>query len=385
VRHPVAFLDVFTDRPLAGNGLAVVDGANDVAAASAESQTALFACFNRSEAIGRCPAECHGNCNPANPPGFSSHELRSDGSRGFPGKARGATLKWFELGIDCDDSDGLLRHLQALGYEVHRTYPGSKTEHHHLNFTASPGPLLAPVGPNAKPAKKPKLKAVPPKTKGRLKGIDVSRNQPSIDWRKVVASGRAFAYAQVSDGLGTPDPTFTKDLWSRMRRAGIARGAYHFARPQPKRDPRDEVHEFLRLLKRAGGLKDGDLVPMLDVERFGLSGRLGARQTLEWVRGFVDEMRAQIGRRPIIYTGAFWRDQMANPADDLGCKLWLAAYVKKPDEFLPAAWREEGWTIWQHSDRGTVPGVERTPGGAKVACDLDVLKGGSDGLEKLRM
>ena len=28
------------------------------------------------------------------------------------------------LGIDCDDSDGLLNHLQALGYKLHRTDPG---------------------------------------------------------------------------------------------------------------------------------------------------------------------------------------------------------------------------------------------------------------------
>ena len=64
------------------------------------SQASLFSCFTRSKAMGRCPSDCAGNCNPANPPGFSSHELRSDGSRGFPGKARGAKLKWFELGID---------------------------------------------------------------------------------------------------------------------------------------------------------------------------------------------------------------------------------------------------------------------------------------------
>ena len=70
---------------------------------------------------------------------------------------------------------------------------------------------------------------------------------------------------------------------------------------------------------------------MLDVEAFGSAGRLTQRQTLEWVRGFVNEMHAQIGRRPIIYTGSFWRDQMGNPADDLNCKLWLAAYVKNPN------------------------------------------------------
>ena len=76
---------------------------------------------------------------------------------------------------------------------------------------------------------------------------------------------------------------------------------------------------------------------------------------------------------------------MSNPADDLGCKLWLAAYVKNPNDFLAAAWAHSGFTIWQSSSTGTVPGVEKTPGGPNVACDLDVLKGGSAGLKKLRM
>jgi hypothetical protein len=54
---------------------------------------------------------------------------------------------------------------------------------------------------------------------------------------------------------------------------------------------------------------------------------------------------------------------MSNPADDLGCKLWLAAYVKNPNDFLAAAWAHSGFTIWQSSSTGTVPGVEKTPGG----------------------
>jgi lysozyme len=218
------------------------------------------------------------------------------------------------------------------------------------------------------------------KTHGeRLKGIDVSESQPSIDWKAVVSSGRTFAWAQATDGLNSPDPTFKKKLWAEMKAAGIARGAYHVARPQKGRDPHDEVREFLSVVKKAGGLHPGDLVPMLDVEVYGKAGNLSPRATLDWMRGFVNEMHAQIGHRPIIYTGHFWRDAMGNPADDLGCKLWLAAYVKDPDKWVPTAWTDHGWTIWQHSEEGTVPGVKNAP------CDLDLLKGGKAALERLRM
>jgi lysozyme len=344
-----------------------------------KSQAALFACFKRSQQIGRCPGECGGDCAPANEPGHSSHELCSDGSAGFGGRKAGTKLNWWELGLDIEDSDGLLARLSSMGYKAHHTYPGSASEAHHINFTRNPGPLLVETGPNAKPAKKPAVKAVVSGTTGRLKGIDVSLNQPSIDWKGVAASGRAFAYAKVTDGLKSPDPKFGKKRWAEMGASGLARGAYHFARPQPGRDPRDEVAEFLSVLKRAGGLGDGDLVPMLDVEAYGPSGKISPRATIEWLRAFVNEMHSQIGRRPIIYTGSFWRDAMGNPADDLGCKLWLAAYVKQPDKWVPTAWAEQGWTIWQHSAKGKVGGVNG------AACDLDLLKGGSAALEKLRM
>jgi GH25 family lysozyme M1 (1,4-beta-N-acetylmuramidase) len=344
-----------------------------------KSQAALFACFQRSTQIGRCPGECGGDCNPANPPGHSSHELRSDGSAAFGGRGSGTKLNWWELGIDADDSDGLLKHLKALGYKANHSYPGSASEAHHINFTTDPGQLLPETGPNAKPAKKPAIKVLAAPATGKLKGIDVSEYQPSINWKAVVSSGRTFAWVRATDGLRTRDPKFSKKRWAEMKESGIARGAYHVARPQTGRDPRDEVREYLSVVKRAGGLHDGDLVPMLDVESYGGAGKLSAKATLEWMRDFVHEMHAQIGRRPIIYTGSFWRDAMGNPADDLDCDLWLAAYVTKPDKWVPTAWAHRGWAIWQHSETGKVPGVK------EALCDLNLLKGGSAGLERLRM
>jgi lysozyme len=345
-----------------------------------KSQKTLFECAQKAKAMGRCPAEC-GECNPANEPGFSSHELHSDGAA-FGSRPRGAKLPWWELGLDVGGHTEALAHLKALGYDVRQTYPGSPSEAHHINFSADPGPLLPPTGPNTKPARKPPLKAVAKKAKattGRLAGIDIAEFQPDIDWDEVAASGRTFAYSRVTDGLKTPDKVFGKGRWKAMRDAGIARGGYHFARPQKGRDPKDEVREFLAVLKRAGGLQDGDLVPMLDVEAYGGAGKLTAAQTLEWLRGFVTEMHAKIGRRPIIYTGFFWREAMGNPADDLDCELWLAAYAPSPEPWVPNAWKDRGWRIWQRSDKGKVPGI---PG---VNVDIDVLRGGTAALERLRM
>lgn len=103
------------------------------------SQKALFECFEESQAHGgRCPTRCGSNCNPANPPGRSSHECRSDGSA-FGSRGAGAPLQWWELGLDVTDTDKALAVLKQLGYGVRRTYPGSVRERHHINFTKSPG------------------------------------------------------------------------------------------------------------------------------------------------------------------------------------------------------------------------------------------------------
>ena len=344
------------------------------------SQARLRACFERFEALGKvCPPDCNGNCNPANKPGQSSHECCSDGSK-FGNRPLGAQLEWWELGLDVSDHAGLLRALEALGYKARQTYPENPKEQHHINFNADPGPVLAQSGPAAAhpaPRRLAKAKA-PGAAKARiLTGVDVSNHQPNVDWDAVRAAGHSFAFSKVTEGLGTPDREFGPGRWKAMKDAGLIRGVYHFARPQKGRDPKDEVKEFLGRVDRAGGFEDGDLVPVLDLEAYGAAGKLNPRQTLEWARGFVEEVHDRVGRRPIIYTGVFWRESMGNPPDDLQCPLWLAAYVKDPKPFIPIAWAQEGFTIWQHTETGST-------GGVSGHVDLNRLPGGQAALDLLR-
>ena len=336
------------------------------------SQQSLFDCAQAKIKTGRCPPACGGNCNPANPPGRSSHELISDGVA-YPARP-GTKLAWWQLGLDVDDSQQLLEALGRLGYKIRRPYR-KPSEFHHLNFTASPAPVLPEQGPNAHPGS---AAPIPTTSKSVLTGIDVSLNQPDVDWAEVRRAGHVFAIAKVSDGLGTPDPAFGRGRWQAMKDAGLIRGAYHFGRPQTGRDPVLEVREFLSLLERAGGLEHGDLLPILDLEKHGAAGRLSPTATLEWARAWVEECRARIGRRPIIYTGVFWRETMRNPADNLGCPLWLAAYVKDPVPFIPKAWTKETFALWQYTESGRSPGVDGP-------VDVNRVRGGVDTLTRLRM
>ena len=259
-------------------------------------------------------------------------------------------------------------------------------EFHHLNFTADPGPVLPTDGPASRPAHVATVAVSTTTTTAgagatiTLTGPDVSQNQPDVDWVKVKADGHAFAIAKVSDGLGTPDPSFGKARWKAMKDAGLVRGAYHFGRPQKGRDPKAEVAEFLDRLNDAGGLEPGDLVPVLDLEKHGAAGKLTPADTLEWARGWVTEFRRRTGRQPIIYTGVFWRETMGNPGDDLGCALWLAAYVPKSRlaALIPAAWRAEGLALWQHTENGSCSGIAGD-------CDLNRFDGTQAAFDQLLM
>lgn len=68
--------------------------------------------------------------NPANPPGYGTHELRSDGVA-FPAITRGAPIPWWAVGLDVGTVSGQ-RYCDAarkLGWVVTVTYPSSESWH----------------------------------------------------------------------------------------------------------------------------------------------------------------------------------------------------------------------------------------------------------------
>lgn len=88
---------------------------------------------------------------PANPPGRTSHCLRSDGNPAYRARGRvipaGGVLPNYMLGIDAvddgsvNDCSRLIGVLEHLGYHVTRPYH-TGSEAHHFIFTSSPIPVL---------------------------------------------------------------------------------------------------------------------------------------------------------------------------------------------------------------------------------------------------
>jgi GH25 family lysozyme M1 (1,4-beta-N-acetylmuramidase) len=83
-----------------------------------------------------------------------------------------------------------------------------------------------------------------------------------------------------------------------------------------------------------------------------------------WITAFINEMKKDSGKTPIIYTTTgWWNSCTADSTLFKADPLWIASYgVSVPS--IPAAW--SNLTFWQYSESGTVPGI----GGA---VDLDSL------------
>lgn len=75
---------------------------------------------------------------PANRPGTSTHELKSDGVA-YPNVPVGHDLVWWQCGLDVNDDEveKVKREAAKFGWEVWQPYPGTR-EVHHLNFKRKP-------------------------------------------------------------------------------------------------------------------------------------------------------------------------------------------------------------------------------------------------------
>ncbi|HWE88831.1 MAG TPA: lysozyme [Pseudonocardiaceae bacterium] len=205
---------------------------------------------------------------------------------------------------------------------------------------------------------------------GLLRGLDVSGHQRRIDWARAAAGGARFAYVKATEGTGATNPRFAQQ-YDGARRAGLIRGAYHFALPN-RSAGRAQADFFVA--HGGGWSRDGHtLPPMLDMEYnpYGPACYgLGPAAMADWARSFATEVHARTGRWPTIYTSTnWWRLCTGGRADFAGTDpLFLARYASRSGP-LPPRWRS--WTFWQFSDAGPLPG------------DQDYFYGGPDRLRAL--
>jgi lysozyme len=212
--------------------------------------------------------------------------------------------------------------------------------------------------PSAKPTPTPSPTSTPSPTptSSYVDGIDVSYHQGAIAWSQVAAAGKRFAFLRASAGTLTADSAYAA-YRSGARAAGLTIGSYHFANPDSA--PNDAANEASWFLQNAT-IASGDLIPALDLE---VSNGLSAPALTAWAQTWLQQVSAATGVRPVVYSNPrFWSTSMANTdwfARNGYAVLWIANWTSASQPAVPAGdWAGGGWTFWQHSSTGTVPGID---------------------------
>lgn len=183
----------------------------------------------------------------------------------------------------------------------------------------------------------------------RVYGIDVSRWQDNnstaqqVDFTKAYGQGARFVFIKSSQTNWADEDILYN--WKSSKDAGLLRGAYHFLTWDV--DPRIQAQYAWSIIKN----DPGELPPVCDFEWWG-SVPSNAYDKL-W--NYVIEMERLSGKKPIIYTGAyFWKSFGTQAAVWKDYPLWLAYYGGEQsmydDMIRLTPWYD--WTFWQYSSKG---------------------------------
>jgi lysozyme len=184
-------------------------------------------------------------------------------------------------------------------------------------------------------------------------GVDVSIYQGDIDWYKVAeGSSVKFAYAKCTEGTQYFDPFYNRNH-DGAKAHGLSFGGYHYL------DGNYDADEQAEWFLTSSNGRLGNLLPMLDVEEPGIS--------VDKITQFTKIVEGQIGTKMIIYTSAYYWNDVLNGSDAFsGHPLWVANYTDAQQPYLPTGWST--YKLWQFSSSGSVTGI-------KGPVDLDTILG----------
>ena len=199
-------------------------------------------------------------------------------------------------------------------------------------------------------------------------GIDISHYQGKIDWETLSRNRHTefplcFIFLKATEGGDHGDDTFAQNF-GEARKYGFIRGAYHYF--IPKTDADKQADFFIRTVQ----LEKGDLPPVLDVETIGK--KQSPQELKTAVKTWLDKVESHYGVKPILYTSYKFKERYLNDSVFNTYPYWIAHY------YVDSVRYEGQWNFWQHTDVGTVPGIEKE-------VDLNVFNGVLEELQTLTL
>ena len=198
----------------------------------------------------------------------------------------------------------------------------------------------------------------------KIHGIDISHYQGEVDWKRLKQTRQGqfpiqFIFMKATEGGDYSDDKFIANFDS-AKVHGFIRGAYHFY--NPKTDANKQADFFINSVK----LEPGDLPPVLDIEKKGRDVKKLQQDLKIWLR----KVENHYGVKPIIYASYKFKTKYLNDSVFDSYPYWIAHY------YVDSVRYQGEWKFWQHTDVGTLPGIED-----KV--DLNIFNGSFSDLKGL--
>ena len=200
----------------------------------------------------------------------------------------------------------------------------------------------------------------------QVHGIDISHYQGDINWKMLEQTRQgkfpiSFIFMKATEGGDYADDKFVANFDS-ARAHGFIRGAYHFY--NPKTDANKQADFFIQSVK----LEPGDLPPVLDIEKKGKDMEKLQQDLKVWLR----KVESHYGVKPIIYASYKFKTRYLNDSVFNSYPYWIAHY------YVDSVRYQGDWKFWQHTDVGTLPGIDE-----KV--DLNVFNASLQELKRMQL
>ncbi len=188
-------------------------------------------------------------------------------------------------------------------------------------------------------------------------GVDVSRYQGAIDWKRVKASGVDFVLLRSSIGDGSDiisgeDIRFSKNV-VQAKEAGLMVGAYHYLWAETVEDARKEARFFIKTISPYAL----DFPAILDFEEPSQQQNLTNAERTRIAKAFLEEVK-NAGYYPMLYTNKSWAVTYLDMDELSEYEIWLAEWFPQPSY-------TGDFGIWQYTPYGEVSGISGS-------VDLDV-------------
>lgn len=181
-----------------------------------------------------------------------------------------------------------------------------------------------------------------------LRGIDVSKWQGDIDWKKVSMSGIDFAMIRSSFGNMHTDEKLAANV-AGCEKYGIPYGFYHYSYADSVEEARKEARFFLSVIKKYSP----EYPLVLDIENDHFKS-MSRKQVTNIIIAFAKELE-NAGYYVSIYSFAKFFNDYVDMSKIENYDIWIACWG---DEERLNSFYDGPYGMWQYSATGSVNGID---------------------------